>query len=58
MKRFIYVFSAADKEKFEAAGFRLLYQDEKENVFIFNNNGEITFSVNPNGIHYSDTMYI
>ena len=57
MKRFIYVFSVEDKAKFENAGFQLLYEDAEKNIFIFANNGEITFSVQPDALYYSDTMY-
>lgn len=57
MNRFIYVFSEEDRKKFEKAGFQLLYEDDKKSVFIFSNSGEITFSVEPDSLYYSDTMY-
>lgn len=44
MSKFIYVFSAADKNELLASGFTLLKSDKKNNIYVFLSNPRLFFS--------------
>lgn len=43
MNKFIYVFSAEDRDKLLSQGAMLLRSDEYNQMFVFLNDGELTF---------------
>lgn len=51
-KKFIYIFSADDKEKMLKAGYELCDYDKANNIWIFANSDTIDFSLQNNGIEY------
>ena len=51
-KKFIYIFSADDKEKMLKAGYELCDYDKANNIWIFANSDSIDFSLSDNGIEY------
>ena len=42
---FIYVFSGESRDKLLSAGFRLLKEDNKQEIFVFENSSELKFAM-------------
>lgn len=43
MKKFIYIFSSADRDALSARGYKLLKTDNRNNIYIFENKPEAVF---------------
>ena len=54
--KFIYVFSAEDKNKLLSLGYNLLKYDESQNIYVFNNTGEFRFSSNDMDFVFTSTL--
>ena len=54
--KFIYVFSKKDKETLQKAGFILLKEDEKNDMYVFNRNDTLTFALADMSYLTSDTL--
>lgn len=42
--KFIYVFSADDKDKLVSFGYNLIKADERQNIYVFENSGTYLFN--------------
>ena len=56
MKKFIYVYSAAARDKLLAANYILMKSDERNNIYIFLNEGKLSFAELDVSYILSDTM--
>lgn len=56
MKNFIYVYSAAARDKLLASGCKLMKSDERNNIYIFLNEGKLSFASLDISYILSDTM--
>ena len=54
--KFIYVFSKKDKETLQKAGFILLKEDERNDMYVFNRNDTLTFALADMSYLTSDTL--
>lgn len=54
--KFIYVFSVDARDKLFASKYNLIKSDEKRNVYVFENNGTLTFSNDIQRYVYSDIL--
>lgn len=57
MPKFLYVFSEENKQQLISAGFTLLKEDERNNVYVFEANDDLKYSlVNIDEIMESDVL--
>lgn len=56
--RFIYVFCKEAKEKLLEKGFVLITEDKKNNLYIFQNNGEVPFKDEDYAFYLTDTLML
>ena len=54
--KFIYVFSVDARDKLSASNYNLIKSDEKRNLYVFENNGALTFSNDIQSYVYSDIL--
>lgn len=53
---FIYVFDEADKRRLEAFGYKLLKEDERNSVYVFENIDGLAFDLEAGSFVYTDTL--
>lgn len=57
--KFVYVFDIDMRDKLLSANYRLLKSDDKQNIFIFENKGTLSFGLNDvknKNFIFSDTL--
>ncbi len=53
---FIYVFDEADKQRLEAFGYKLLKENERNSVYVFENTDGLAFDLEEGSFVYTDTL--
>lgn len=54
--KFIYVFSVDARDKLSASNYNLIKSDEDRNMYVFENNGSLTFTNDIQSYVYSDIL--
>lgn len=56
MFMFIYVFSTQDRDKLLSKNYNLLKSDERNNIYVFENNNQLVFDNADMKFVFSDTL--
>lgn len=56
MEKFLYVFNPEARDELSSAGFKLLKSDTKNDVYVFVNRADMTFTLNDVSFVRSNTL--